>query len=127
MRRVEGDAVAKTELRRQGIHLVPRNALAHTAVRIDCSSDSSVGIAQEPPAVLNRPHPSHVQVLPGRARVAIPTIVADVHQHFGAVARQLAHFVGEHSLIADEYAVPMTPAVLRVEHENPVVASAREG
>src|SRR5579863_8721182 len=124
--RIERDAVAKTELRRKRVHLVPRNALPHAAVRIDCSSDPCIRVAQQPPAILHRPHAGHIEVLPGRARVAIPSIVRDVHQHFGAVARQLPHLVGKNRLVANENAISVPPAVLRIELENSVVAPSRE-
>ena len=84
--------------------------------------DPSVGVAQQPAAILDGAHARHVQVLPGRAGVAVPSVVADVHEDFGAVARELAHLVGENSFIADEDAVAMPPAVLRIEQKDSVVA-----
>ncbi len=98
-----------------------RNALAHAAVGIDGRRDAVVGVAQQPAAILDGPHARHIQVLPRRARVAVPSIVADVHQHFGAEPRKLPHFVGKHRLVADEDAIAMA-----VEAEDLALVAARE-
>src|SRR5580698_10346676 len=85
-----------------------RNALTHSAVWINRGSDPIIGVAQNPAAVLDSPHPGHIQVLPGRAGIAVPAIVADIHQHFSAIARKLANLVAKDRFIADEDTVPMT-------------------
>ena len=83
------------------------NALPHAAIGIDDRGDAVVGVAQNPAAVFDGPHARHVQVLPGRAGVAVPAVVADVDQHLGAQLRELAHLVGKDRLVADEDAVAM--------------------
>ncbi len=107
VRGIEGDIVAKTELGWQRICLMAGNALPHPAIGIDDCGYAVVGVAQNPAAVFDGPHARHVQVLPGSAGVAVPAIVADVHQHLGAQLRKLPHLVGKDRLIADENPVAM--------------------
>ena len=108
MLRVERDVIAESVERGQRIRPVARNALAHPAVRINRRCDPVVGVPQNPSPIFDRPHAGHVQVLPWSARIAVPTIVADIHQHLGAQASELPHLVGKNSLIADEDAVAMS-------------------
>ena len=82
-----------------------RNALADAAIGIDDGGDAVVGVAQKPAAVFDGAHAGHVQVLPGRAGVAVPAIVADVDEDLGAELREVADFVGEDGLVTDEDAV----------------------
>jgi len=63
--------------------------------------------------VLNRPHPRHVQVLPGRAGVPIPSIIGNVDEHIRSVQREPPHLIGKDRLIANKYPERMT---IRVEH-----------
>ncbi len=92
---------------------VAGNALADAAVGIDGRGDAVVGVAQNPAAVFDGPHARHVQVLPGRAGVAVPAVVADVDEHLGAEPRELADLVGKDRFVADEDAVAM--ATFRAE------------
>ena len=71
---------------------------------MDCG-DAGVGVAEHPAAIFDGAHAGHVEVLPGRAGVAVPAVVADVDQDLGAVEGELADFVGEDGLVADEDAV----------------------
>src|SRR5579859_3259414 len=114
MRGIESDVVAEPELRGERVLLVARNALPYAAVGIDRRGDTVVGVAQNPAAVFDRPHAGHVQVLPRSAGVAIPSVVADVDQHFSAELREVAHLVGEDGFVADEDAVAMA-LVVRVD------------
>jgi hypothetical protein len=84
---------------------VAGNALADAAVGVDDGGDAVVGVAQDPAAVLDGAHADHVEVLPGGAGVAVPAVVADVDEDFGAELGEVAHLVGEDRLIADEDAV----------------------
>ena len=52
--------------------------------------------------VLHGPHARHLQVLPGRAGLAIPQIVRDIDEHLGAVGGELAHLAGKDRFITDE-------------------------
>ena len=108
---VEGDIGAEAVLGRERVGLVAGNALAHAAVGVDGCGDAVVGVAQQPAAVLDGPHARHVQVLPGGAGVAVPAVVADIHQHLGAIGGKMAHFVSKHGFVADENAVAMELSV----------------
>ena len=103
-----------------------RNALPHAPVRIDCRGHAVVGVAQNPAAIFDSAHTRHVQVLPRRAGVAVPSVIADVDQYLGAKLRKLAHFICKHRLIADEYAVAMARATLRTEPEHFAILASIE-
>src|ERR1035437_5420831 len=108
MRGVEGDVIAESILSRQGVRLVAWNALAHATVGVDSCRDAVVGVAKNPAAILNGAHARHVQVLPGSAGVSVPGVVADVDQHLGAEAGELADLVGKDRFITDEDSVAVT-------------------
>src|SRR5437588_6382823 len=55
--------------------------------------------------VLHGPHARHLQVLPGRAGLAIPEIIGDIDEHLSAVGGELAYFTGKDRFIADENAI----------------------
>ena len=104
---IEGDIVAEAIFGGKRVDLVARNALAHAAIRIDDGSDAVVGIAQQPAAVFDGAHAGYVEVLPGGAGVAVPSVVADVDENFGAELGEVANLIGKDSFVADEDAVAM--------------------
>src|SRR5579871_1719700 len=57
--------------------------------------------------VFDSTHPHHIKVLPGCARVAIPSIIGDIDQHLGPHLRKLAHLIGKDGLVADESSIGM--------------------
>src|SRR5580698_1175394 len=123
---VESDVAAEAELGGQRVDGVAGNALADAAEGIDNRGDAVVGVAQQPAPVLDGAHAGHVQVLPGRAGVAIPAVVAQVHKDVGAELGELPHLVGKDRLIADEHSVAMGIAVRAPEQENPARLAWRE-
>src|SRR6185369_9874055 len=102
MSRVEGHITTESIGRRESVNLMARDALPHATKRIDDRGDAIVGVAQNPAPVLDGPHARHIQVLPGRAGISIPAIVADVDEHLGAKLSEMANLVGEDCLVADE-------------------------
>jgi len=101
------DVAIESVCRGQRIGGVAGNALADAAVGIDGGRDAVVGVAQNPAAVFDGTHARHVQVLPGGAGVAVPSIVRDVDEHLGAELGELPHLIGKNGLVADEDAVAM--------------------
>src|ERR1017187_7431221 len=85
-----------------------RNTLAHPAVAINRRRDPVVGVPQNPSPVLDSPHARHVQMLPWRTRVAVPSVVDHVHKHLGSEASELPYLIGEDGLIANKDAVAMS-------------------
>ncbi len=67
---------------------------------VEDSGNPGVGGPQEPPPVLQGPHPRYLQVLVGRQRVAEPGIVADIDE-IGRLRQGLAHLDGKDVLVAD--------------------------
>jgi hypothetical protein len=66
-------------------------------------------------------------VLPWGAGVAVPAVVADVDQHLGAQAGELAHLVGKDGLVADEDSVAMPLSVRTRQDEDLALVAAGEG
>ena len=107
MRGVEGDVVAEAVLGGECVLLMAGNALADAAIGVDCRGDAVVGVAKNPAAIFDGTHARHVEMLPGRAGIAVPGVVADVDENFGAELGEVADFVGEDCFVADEDAVAM--------------------
>ncbi len=126
MLRVERHIIPVPELRGQRVHRMPRNTLPHPPIRIDRRRHPVVRIAQQPPPVLNRSHPRHVQVLPRSTGVAIPGVIADVDQHLSAILRELPHLIRKNRLVADEDAVAAHRAVLVLDAKDRVIGTAIE-
>ncbi len=72
-----------------------RCALHHASVRINGRRHPRVRIAQQPAVILDRPHPRHVQVLPGSAGVAIPAVVGDIHEYLRSILHEFPHLIGK--------------------------------
>src|SRR5277367_7149038 len=79
-----------------------RSADGDSSVGIDGRGHAVVGIAQNPATIFDGTHPSHIQVLPRRACVAVPAIVGDVDEDLGSIHGELAYFIGKDRFIADE-------------------------
>src|SRR5579883_3495993 len=79
-----------------------RQAGHHAAVGVDGGGEAGVGVAQQPPAVLDGAHAGLVQMLRPGSGIAVPAIVGDVDEDLRALCRQLADFVGEDRFVADE-------------------------
>src|SRR6185437_14655763 len=62
---------------------------------------------KNPAMVFDGAHADHVEVLPGRAGVAVPAVVGDVDENFGSLLGVLANLIGKDGLVADKGAVSM--------------------
>ena len=81
---------------------------------------------ENPATIFDGAHADHVEVLPWSAGVAVPGVVADVDEDFGAELGEVADFVGKHGLVADEDAVAMGVAVGSGESKDFRSVAARE-
>ena len=44
---------------------------------------------------INRSHPDHIQMLPGRTRISVPSIVRDVDQNIRSLLHKLPYLVSK--------------------------------
>ena len=96
------------ESRKQRSLNMARRALHNPPVRIDDGRYAAIGIDQQPTIIFYGSHPAHIQVLPGRAGIAIPAVVGDVNQNVRAQVDELTYFIGKDRFIADKNPVVMT-------------------
>src|SRR5271156_726838 len=72
------------------------------AVRIDHGGDAGVGVAKQPASIFNGAHARHVKRLPGRAGIAVPTVIGNIDQHLRSLFCEQAFLVAKDFLVADE-------------------------
>src|SRR5260221_14586707 len=107
MRGIKGKVVLIGETNPDAGADMARRSRNHSAERADGGGHTRIRSAQHPPMVLNGPHPHHVQVLPGRAGIAIPPVIGDIDQHLRSLLYELPHLIAEDRLITDKGAVGM--------------------
>ena len=108
---VEGKVVLVGEVDADAGSLVARCCGRDSAVGIDGRCDSGVGGAKDPAVIFDGAHAHHVQVLPGSAGVAVPSVVGDVDEDVGPCLSEVADLVAEDGLVADEGAVGVAACV----------------
>ena len=87
---------------------VARRFGVHAAPRIDGNRNSCVRGTEQPAIIFYSAHPCHVQVLPGRPGISVPAIIRDIDKNLRTIFGELANFVTEDALIADEDTVAAT-------------------
>src|ERR1700678_4474334 len=102
---VEGEVVLVGEVNADAGALVARRSSGDSAVGIDGGGDAGIGGAKDPAMIFDSAHTNHVEVLPGSAGVAVPSVVGDVDEGFGSVLGELTDFVAEDGLVTDECAI----------------------
>src|ERR1700749_3445306 len=118
---IEGKVVIEPIPHCQRRELMPRRALRDAAIRIDRRRHPRVRVPQQPAPVLYRTHACHIQVLPRRAGISIPSIVRDIHQHFGTIHHKMSYLICKNRLVADKY-----PVVMSMQPEHRTLPPMRE-
>src|SRR5438105_11945711 len=106
---------------------VARRFVHQPSIRVNGSRNAAVGGAQHPPVVLDGAHTGHIQVLARSSAFAVPTVIGDVHQHFGSALREETDLLGKDRFVTDEYshlvAIEIEDCPLSARSEIPNVLS----
>src|SRR5579864_3295240 len=93
--------------------LLPGNSRCDSSPWIDRGGHTGIGGAQQPSVIFYGSHARLAQVLRISSAVAVPAVVGNIHQHLGALLRELPHLIGENGFVADERSQPSATGVER--------------